>query len=266
MTEKTINGVKFLEFELYKNIDWFRHCFSTRIGGVSTGCHSSLNFRPKGDTAENLIENYKRICAAASLSFDGLTFSYQEHGANIRAITSDDCGKGLHKERDYSNIDGLITIEPSITLTTFYADCTPIFLADPIARAIGLVHAGWRSTHLEIAKTAVREMTKEYGSKPEYILAGIGPSICYSCFEVDKPVYEQFADYTEYTAPKLDVRGKYLIDLKGINRKMLINSGLKEENIEVSPLCTKCNENLFYSHRRDGDNRGSMAAFMEIIK
>ena len=266
MTEKTINDVIFLEFELFKDNNWFKHCFSTRIGGVSKGHFSSLNFRPKGDTKENLTENYKRICGASSLSFDGLTFSYQEHGANIRNVTADDRGKGLHKERDYSNIDGLITNEPGIALTTFHADCTPIFLADTVTKSIGLIHAGWRSTHLEIAANAVSAMVKEYGAKSKNILAGIGPSICYSCFEVDKPVYDKFAEYAEHTAQKPGIADKYIIDLKGINRKILINAGLKEDNIEVSPLCTKCNEKLFYSHRRDGNNRGSMAAFMEIMQ
>ncbi|MCL2566228.1 MAG: peptidoglycan editing factor PgeF [Defluviitaleaceae bacterium] len=264
MTEKTINGVIFLEFELFKDSNWFKHCFSTRIGGVSKGHSASLNFRAKDESRENLTENYKRICAAASLSFDGLTFSYQEHGANIRTITASDRGKGLHKKRDYSNIDGLITNEPNICLTTFYADCTPVFLADPVTQAVGLIHAGWRSTYLEIAKRAVEEMVREYNTNPENILAGIGPSICCSCFEVDKPVYDKFAAYTNYIAPKNQTADKYIIDLKGINSQMLIDAGLKESNIEISPLCTKCNDRLFYSHRRDGDNRGSMAAFMEI--
>ena len=264
MTEKTINGVTFLVFELYKNHDWFRACFSTRIGGVSRGCFSSMNFRSKGDTKENIRENYRLFCSAASFTYEGLTFSCQEHGVNIRAVTKEDRGKGLHRERDYSNIDGLITNEPGIALTTFHADCAPVFLADPVSKAVGLIHAGWRGSSGEIAAVAVYEMAKVYGAMPENILAGIGPSICYACFEVDTPVLSGFTKFNEYVSKKPGSPGKYIIDLKGVNRQTLINSGLKAGNIEVSPLCTKCSESLFYSHRLSGERRGSMAAFMEI--
>jgi len=264
MIKKDIDGVVFLEFKLFEKLDWLRHCFSTRIGGVSSGAFTSMNFRARGDTRENVAENYRRICNAASLSFETLTLSDQEHGANVKTITKSDIGSGFHKERDYSNIDGLITSEPGVLLSTFHADCASVFLADPANRVIGVIHAGWRSTVGEIVPRAISEMGHEYGTKPENIIAGIGPSICGLCFEVDEPVYELFRDFEEYTVLSVADKGKYFIDLKSVNRKMLIEAGVQPENIEVSPLCTKCDETLFYSHRRDGDMRGSMAAFMEI--
>ena len=265
MIKNTVNGVTFLEFELFRNSNWLRHCFSTRIGGVSEGPFSTMNFRLKGDTPENVAQNYRRLCNAAYLSFETLTLSDQEHGVNIKVITQDDVGSGFHKKRDYDNIDGLITNEPGVLLSTFHADCAAVFLADPVNRAIGLVHAGWRSTIGGIVPGAILEMGRKYGTKPEDIIAGIGASICLSCFEVDAPVYELFEDFPEYRKPSEQVAGKYLIDLKSVNRKMLITTGVRPENIEVSPLCTKCDETLFFSHRRDGNMRGSMAAFMEII-
>jgi len=264
MTEKTLNNVTFLKFELFKSSNWLKAYFSTRVGGVSDGVFSSMNFRQKGDSIENVLENYRLFCRAASLSYDGITFSCQEHGVNIRTVTSDDRGKGLHTERGYTNVDGLISCKPGIVLTTFHADCAAVFLADPVNKAIGLVHAGWRGTAGKIASLAIREMGREYGSRPENILAGIGPSICYTCFEVDKPVYDEFAEFDRFTSAKPNTADKYIIDLKAINRQTLIEAGVKAKHIEVSPLCTKCNAQLFYSHRRDGDNRGSMAAFMEI--
>jgi len=264
MIKKTINGVTFLEFELFRDMKWLKHCFSTRIGGVSEGQFYSMNFRVKGDSLENVRENYKRICEAASISFEALTLSAQEHGTNIKLISQGDIGKGVHKERDYDNIDALITNERGITLSTFHADCAAVFLVDSENRAIGLVHAGWRGTVDKISQVAIAEMAKAYGTKAENIIAGVSASICGSCFEVDSPVYELFKEFEEYRRGSEYRLGKYFIDLKNVNKKILLNCGVKEENIEISHLCTKCDDELFYSHRRDGDNRGSMAAFMEI--
>jgi len=265
MIEKNVDGVTFLEFDLFESSDWLRHCFSTRIGGVSEGPFLSMNFRTNGDSQENVTENYRIICEAARLSFDGVTLSVQEHGTNIKVMTHKEKGSGLHKECDYGNIDALITNEPGITLSTFHADCAAIFLADPVSKAIGLSHAGWRGTLDRIAAKTIEEMTNRYGTKPENIIAGIGPSICYSCFEVDRPVYELFKEFSEHTKPIPGAEDKHLIDLKSINSDTLLNMGVKKNRIEVSPLCTKCDAKLFYSHRRDGNIRGSMAAFMEII-
>jgi len=264
MREKTVDGVVFLEFDIYRDAPWFKACFSTRIGGVSEGVYESLNFRPRGDSLENVVENYRRICAAASLSYDGLTFSYQEHGVNIRAIEAADRGKGLHRERDYTDIDGIITNVAGIALTTFHADCAAVYLCDPVHKAVGIVHAGWRGTVGNIGAMAIRKMGEIYGSNPGDMLCGISPSICYTCFEVDEPVFSEFGAFSSFTCQKPGSDDKYFIDLKGINRQMLIDAGVLAEHIEVSPLCTKCDERLFYSHRRDSDRRGTMAAFMEI--
>jgi len=264
MIKRDVGGVTYLEFELFAKMDWLRHCFSTRIGGVSEGQFSSMNFRVKGDSIDNVLENYRRICEAGSFSFDTLTLSAQEHGINIKAITQDDIGKGIHKERDYDNIDGLMTAVKGVTLSTFHADCAAVFLADSKNRAISLVHAGWRGTVDKIVQAAIGEMQKTYGTKPEDIVAGVGASICEACFEVDAPVYELFHEFAEYRRASEQKEGKYFIDLKSVNKKILLESSVLDENIEVSHLCTMCDDTLFYSHRRDGDNRGSMAAFMEI--
>ena len=268
MKEKTVAGVTILEFESFDNddCDWFRHCFSTRLGGVSEGHFSSMNFRLTGDSEQNVTENYRLICRAASISFETLTLTDQKHGTNIKTIRQSDAGSNFHKEKDFDNIDGFITNVPGINLSTFHADCAAVFLADPVNRAIGLVHAGWRGTVDKIAEAAVLAMHEEYGTKAEDIIAGIGPSICYPCFEVDEPVYKLFEEFVELRKPSEQIAGKYFIDLKSVNKKILQNIGVKAENIEISPLCTKCDDKLFYSHRRDGYMRGTMGAFMEIIR
>ena len=112
-----------------------------------------------------------------------MVFSHQTHTANIRKVTKDDWGKGYIKERDYSDVDGLITNEPEVVLTTFFADCVPIFLVDPVKNAIGLVHSGWRGTVGKISQAAILRMQEEYGSRPEDILAAVGPSICQDCYD-----------------------------------------------------------------------------------
>jgi len=269
MIEKTVDGVTYLEFSLFKDISWIKHCFSTRIGGVSEGVYESLNFVFRPGEEKNVPENYRRLCEAVGLTYSALTFSDQKHGTNIRHITRHDKGKGFYLDKDYGNIDGIITDEAGIAMTTFHADCTPIYLMDTENRAIGLVHSGWRGTADRIVENAMKEMAKEFGTKPKNILAAIGPCVGYECFQVDYPVYEEFMgkfDYAiKYSMEEPGVRDKYLIDLKGINKQMLMDMGVLEKNIEVSTECTKCDDRLFFSHRRSGFERGSMVAMMEII-
>ena len=269
MIEKTVDGVTYLEFSLLKDIKWIKHCFSTRIGGVSQGVYESMNFTFRPGEEKNVPENYRRLCEAVGFTYTALTFSDQKHGTNIRRITRHDKGKGFYLEKDYRNIDGIVTNEAGIAMTTFHADCTPIFLVDTENKAIGLVHSGWRGTVDRIVENAVNEMVKEFGTKPYDILAGIGPCVSYDCFQVDYPVYEEFRqkfDFAlKYSKEEPGIRDKYLIDLKGINRQMLMNMGVLEKNIEVSARCTKCDDRLFFSHRRQGLKRGSMVAMMEII-
>jgi len=269
MIEKTVDGVTFLEFSLFKDINWIKHCFSTRIGGVSEGVYESLNFVFRPGEENNVPENYRRLCKSVGLTYTALTFSDQKHGNNIRRITRLDKGKGFYLDKDYSNIDGIITNEARIAMTTFHADCTPIYLVDTVNKAIGLVHSGWRGTADRIVENAVNEMIEEFGTKPADILAGIGPCVSYECFQVDYPVYEEFMEKFDfaikYSMAEPGVRDKYLIDLKGINKQMLMNMGVLERNIEVANECTKCDSHRFFSHRRSGFERGSMVAMMEII-
>ncbi|MGN0469700.1 MAG: peptidoglycan editing factor PgeF [Acutalibacteraceae bacterium] len=263
-----VDGVGFLTFPSLSELDFVNHAFSTRTGGVSTGEFKSMNLNFKrGDDPEKVTENYKIFCKAAGFDYNTLVSSSQDHNTFVRSVTKKDCGIGIYREHDIQSVDALITNEPDVTLVTHYADCTPLFFADPVKRVIALAHAGWRGTVAKIGEITVDKMVEEYGSDPTDIIAVIGPAIGFCCYEVDTPVFEQFASFTElkpaYFTKTLG-HGKYLIDLKEANRRMLLEAGLLSINITISDVCTKCNSGLFYSHRASGGKRGGLVAMMSI--
>ena len=263
-----VDGVSFLTFPSLSELDFLNHAFSTRIGGVSTGEFKSMNLNFKrGDNPENVTENYKIFCKAAGFDYNTLVSSSQDHNTFVRCVTKKDCGIGIYREHDIQSVDALVTNEPGVTLVTHYADCTPLFFADPVKRVIALAHAGWRGTVAKIGEITVDKMVEEFGCDPTDIIAVIGPAIGFCCYEVDAPVFEEFASFTElkpaYFTKTLG-HGKYLIDLKEANRRMLLEAGLLSINITISDVCTKCNSGLLYSHRASGGKRGGLVAMMSI--
>jgi len=245
-----------------------RHLFSTRLGGVSTGYHESMNLSfINGDDPEAVSENFRRI---ESLGFPvaSMVFSQQTHKCEVRVVTEADCGKGIQRDRDYTDIDALVTNVPGITLATFYADCVPLYFYDPVQSAIGLAHAGWRGTVGEIGVCTLEAMIDNYGTNPSDVLVGIGPSICKDCFEVGNEVAEEFCaklDFAkDYIKPCADLPNKSYIDLQGINRQSLINAGIPSANIELPGICTKENPNTFFSHRIMGTKRGIQTALLSL--
>lgn len=263
-----VDGVGFLQFPTLLGLDFINHAFSTRIGGVSDGEYKSMNLNFKrGDDPENVMENYKIFCKATGFDFNSLVSSSQNHNVFVRNVTSADCGIGITRPHDIESVDALITNEPGVTLVTHYADCTPLFFADPEKKVIALAHAGWRGTVGKIGEATVQQMHNDYGCDPTDIIAVVGPAIGACCYEVDSPVYEKFASLTElkpaYFTKSLG-HGKYLIDLKETNRRMLMDAGLLSINISISDVCTKCNSGLLYSHRASGGKRGGLIAMMCI--
>ncbi|MDP4181966.1 MAG: peptidoglycan editing factor PgeF [Bacillota bacterium] len=265
----SISGVEFIQFnnlKKYENI--LTHGFTTRIGGVSEGECATLNmgFNRK-DIRENIIENYNRITKALNIDISNLVFSNQVHDKKIKLVDENDRGKGILKESDIKGYDGLITDKRGVALVTFYADCVPLLFLDPVKRVIATSHSGWRSTVREIGKETVITMNKEYGCKSEDILAAVGPSIGKCCFEVGNEVYEEFdarlGDIDGYCERISDEKLK--INLQGIIKRTLLQSGLSEENICMSDICTKCNNDTFFSHRGDMGKTGSLAAIMQLL-
>ena len=258
----------YLTYNSLSEIKFINHCFSTRLGGISTGKYSSMNLCfDRGDDLKNVTENYKLLCASAGLDYDSLVASAQDHNTVVRKVTSKNKGIGIYKPRDMESVDALITNEPAVTLVTYYADCTPLFFVDTKNKAIALAHAGWRGTVGNIGEKVVLKMQEEYGTNPEDLVCAIGPAISKCCYEVDKPCADNFLnlsylDTDKFVFPKSD--GKFMLDLLETNRQILVHSGVKAENITVSDVCTNCNSDLLWSHRATKGERGGMCAFMCI--
>ena len=268
MTLNNKDSVPYLTYNSLSQIRFVNHAFSTRLGGVSKNEFSSMNLAfNRGDIPENVTENYKRLCSSAGFDYESLTASSQDHNTFVRVVTSENKGVGIYKPKDMASVDALITNEKGVTLVTYYADCTPLFFVDTAKKVIGLAHAGWRGTVGRIGEKVVDKMTEMYGSNPADIVATIGPAISVCCYEVDKPCADNFLSLSDLDSGKFvfpKENGKYMIDLLETNRQILVNAGVKNENITISDLCTNCNSDLLWSHRATKGHRGTMSAFICI--
>ena len=238
------------------------HGFTTRLGGVSTGHLSSMNLGlSRGDTRENVVENYQILGRAIGFDPQKTVQAVQVHGNAVRLCTAEDWGKGLYAHTDYE-ADGLITNVPGTALVVFSADCGTILLEDPVTGAVGACHAGWRGTALGIAQKTVEAMTAAFGCDPKNIRAALGPCISPCCFETAGDVPEAMtAALGDQAAPAITRHGeKYHVDLKYLNRTFLQNAGIIPAHMDTSSLCTACDPELFWSARRHGDHRGSLGA------
>ena len=262
--------VVYLSYPALEEMKIVRHGFSTRLGGVSKGIWESMNLGfGRGDQRENVEENFKRIAQAIGFREENIVTSDQTHTTNVRKITEEDRGNGIVRERKFHDVDGMVTDVPGIVLTTFYADCVPLYFVDPVRKAIGLSHSGWRGTVGRIGQITVERMSREYGTRPEDLTVAIGPSICRACYEVSEDVIEQFRqNFSEDLWEKLyDVKenGKYQLDLWEANRQILLEAGVSPERILTPGLCTCCNPHLLFSHRASKGQRGNLAAFLELL-
>lgn len=268
---KNIESVPYLAFLPLEQIDFIKHGFSTRLGGVSKGCYSSMNLGLcRGDEEADVMENFRRFCGSVGVVTESLVFTDQTHTTNIRHVTKADLGKGIFLERDYKDIDGLITDEPEIPLVVFGADCVPVYFVDIKRKAIGLSHSGWKGTAGKIAKITIEKMQEEFGTDPCDILAVIGPSIGPECYEVSGDVAESFCrEYTALQQKKIlteKENGKYLLNLWQANQYAMMDAGVLADKISISGLCTMCHQDLFFSHRAFGGQRGSMAGILSIAR
>ena len=262
-------SVPYLEYPMLRETGIIRHGFSTRLGGVSEGCWASMNLSfERGDRPEVVMENFRRIGAELGVRCEDMVLSQQTHTANVRVVTGADRGKGITRERDYTDVDGLITNEPGICLVTSFADCVPLYFVDPVKKAIGLSHSGWRGTVGKIGKRTVEMMGESFGSDPADILAAVGPSVCMDCYEVSGDVIEKFRQvFDEKLWPELfyeKENGKCQLDLWKANELIFLESGILPEHMAVTNLCTHCNSEILYSHRAAGDKRGNLCAFLAL--
>jgi len=183
----------------------------------------------------------------------------QVHGDHV-AVMDRLVDRGWDRLDETFRADALVTDLPGVVLTILTADCVPILLYDPVQRAIGAVHAGWRGTQQEIVRKTIERMGEQYGTKPEDLITGIGPAIGGCCYEVGGEVAKHFIDYPEAWTDKGE--GKYLLDTKRINARQLIELGVPEAQIEISPYCTSCDVDRFFSYRAE---QGTAGRFMSCI-
>jgi hypothetical protein len=245
-----------------------KHCFTTRQGGVSQGIYESLNLSfTRGDEPEAVRENFCRVGEALGADLGDFVLSDQTHTTNVRKITQADKGNGLTREKQFFDVDGMITNQPGLVLSTFYADCVPLYFVDPVHKAIGLSHSGWRGTVGRIGRATIEAMGREYGTKPQDLLCAIGPSICQDCYEVSQDVAGAFAEEfpeAEEELLKSRGKGKYLLDLWRANELVLEQAGVPKEQIATAGICTCCNEKLLFSHRASQGKRGNLGAFLAL--
>ena len=237
------------------------HGFTTRLGGVSTGFLSSLNLgMHRGDAPANVAENYRRLAEALEFDLSRLVLTWQTHSDVVRQVTAADANGLDH--RNYPQCDALITNDPGTALFVFTADCTPILLQDPVTGAVGAIHAGWRGTAAGIAAKTVQAMVAAYGCRPENIRAAIGPNIGQCCFETDQDVPQAMIQALgDQALPHIRQEGhKYYVNLKAINALWLRQEGVS--HITLAPYCTACRQDLFWSHRKVGNARGSQGAII----
>ena len=269
LTVKENRGVTYLSFPILKDTGLVSHAFSTRLGGVSKGDFATMNFSfTRGDDRDDVLENYRRMAAALGVDRERMVLTWQTHTTNVRRVTEEDEGKGIVRDRDYRDVDGLITDIPGITLVTFFADCVPLYFLDPVHKAIGLSHSGWRGTVKRMGQVTVDAMKEAFGTRPEDIIACIGPSICGDCYEVGEEVADEFADafhekYHDVILLKKQ-NGKYQLDLWKANEIVLKEAGIKGDNLAVTNICTYCNPQLLFSHRRTAERRGNLCAFLSL--
>ncbi len=283
--------LEYLTFPSLEETGLVRHLISTRLGGVSRGEYASMNLSfTRGDREEDVRENYRRIGRALGCAPEDMILSAQAHTVNIRRVGAADRGKGVTRESDYSQVDGLITDEPGIALVTQYADCVPLLFLDPVRKAIGCAHSGWRGTVKGMGERMIQAMGEAFGTRPGDLLCAIGPSICRDCYEVGEDVAEGFRRLeaeTEEQRRRLALSGRYgnapggsretpsvltpgkregkfQLDLWLANYLILCRGGVTPEKIAITDLCTCHNSGYLFSHRASGGRRGGMGVFLML--
>lgn len=248
-------------------IECVQHGFSARTGGVSEGFLASLNlsFSRGYEPRQRTIQNYEIFCRAVGIDPASMVMDTYEHGKTVRCVDRTDCGAGYTRE-SLPPCDALITDDPAVTLVTGHADCMAFYVVDPVRRAIGLAHAGWRGALARIGGEVVEAMGKRFGTQPADLFVGVGPSICPNCFEVGEDVAAMFSDAFPYTDCLLPGKpGKAYVDLWKIAAAQFLEAGVRADHISLMEVCTVEDDRLF-SHRGDHGLTGGMAAFLRLIQ
>jgi YfiH family protein len=249
--------------------------FTGRQGGTSQVPYDSLNCAfHVADNNNDVINNRISLVECLGFSLNAMTCGEQVHSNHIEKVNQSDMGRGSRDRLTaFQNTDGLLTDVPGVLLTSFYADCVPLYFYDPIKQVVGLAHAGWKGTVSRIASNMVDKMRQEYGSDISDIRTAIGPSIGACCYEVDEKVMLQVYDLekdimgnNQYASSWYQNKdnGKSMLNLKEINRHIMMKAGILPTHIECTTWCTSCRNDLFFSYRKDGGVTGRMASWVGL--
>ena len=255
MIKKLTHNLPLYQFQSFNKFPEVFHYISSRQGGIREGEIGSLNLSFKvGDHDENVISNRKTLAKAIGIDHSALIFPVQTHSSNVVSVYT---GK-----ENLEDTDALITREKGICISVMSADCVPVLLFDPREKVVAAIHSGWKGTVSAIVLKTIKAMQENFGSKSNDIIAGIGPSICSEVYEVGEELIEKFEEAfgSKQGLALRENGGKGYLDLWEANRRLLAGSGVKEENIEVSEICTFKNSDRFFSARKSENKAGRFAA------
>lgn len=249
------DGIEYIQFKKLLEYPEITHCYTMKS-------NNQLNFQIRDRDFFN--QSCNKIYKCLELKNPLVVRPYQTHTDNVKVV---------RKIEKLEDTDGIITNKKEIALITTSADCISLLLYDPVKKAIGSIHSGWKGTLKGIIVKAIEKMKNEYKSNPEDITCCICPSIRQCCFEVDEDVKDLF--YNKYKdlknideiiklGDKKEDKQKYYIDTVKINIELLKNIGLKEKNIIDSNICTMCHSKEFHSYRADGKDFGVNGAIIAI--
>jgi YfiH family protein len=267
---KELGQIKYFNCRELDDTNLVVNAFTTRTGGVSRIPFDNLNLAYNvGDKESRVAENRKIILDALSINYRTVVTAQQVHKDKITVVKKEDKGRGAFKySKGIAQSDALITDIPGIPLLMCYADCVPIFILDPVKKAIALIHSGRRGTELELTLKTMFKMKKIFETSPHSCLAAIFPSIspcCYSIKEQNK-IDDYWLNEDKYNGEPISLQNKSgrSLDLKKANHLQLIKAGLQEKNIFISEICTADHPEIFFSYRRDNENTGRMAAIFML--
>lgn len=304
MIQQRQANATFLQFSHFLQFPELTHGVFTRLGGYSDSPYQGLNVSMStGDSFENVVRNRLLVLQTLDLQQYPCATAWAIHGADVALVDPEqelwvdwghDWSHRSYQLEDQELVwtikprrkaDALITKQPGITLAQSVADCTPIFFFDPVQKAIGIAHAGWRGTARGIAIATVEAMVQQFDSQPRDLYAGIAPSIGPCCYEVSEQVRalfqgsEQFNEMPTNERYRAQVRESAVftlkqrpdrakpslhLDLQGTNRNELLLAGLLPEHIELPELCTGCRTDLFFSHRMEQGKTGRFSVVIAL--
>ncbi|MFC4599425.1 peptidoglycan editing factor PgeF [Cohnella hongkongensis] len=220
-----------------------------------------------GDAPQDVISNREAVTRQLGWDFAAFTCAEQVHGSDVYVVAAKDAGRGrTSRDTAIANTDAMITNEPDILLAMFYADCVPLYFHDPVTGAIGLAHAGWKGTVAEIAVRTIEKMRSEYGAKPENMRAAVGPAIGECCYEVDESVVKHVRPLLDTAVGEIlkpnEKGDRAQLNLKHLNRQLMIKAGIMPSRIEMSSWCTSCHSELLFSHRKEKGATGRMMSWL----